>query len=453
MFNPLTGLGMLCHLFGPAKYGFGRYQRFRSSLNGHFWHEGRVLESYQIEQLQKLIIYASAQVPYYTELFHALKIRSADFTSLDALRQLPILSKKMVCDHYSRLLSKEADSLRKEIVTTSGSMGSPLQVCVGDTIERTAFARYRMSTMGISLFKRNVYFRARNFVDRKCRKKYYFDPYWNRLWMSSIGVTHADMLEYLFLLRRFKPSFVRGNPSLVYNLACCKEKEPNLDLRFTIFVSCGENLYEFQREKIQEQFKCEVYNYYSLQEDVVAAFECSKHNGLHIESRKGIVEIVDSAGQVLPNGKTGRIVCTPFYNYVMPLIRYDTGDLGSISTQPCACGSFLPLLETLDGRSRDVIISGDSIISGAPLSALIRRYKGIQECQFVQDSHSQITIHIVKNESFDIAEVDDLRRAVCRVLGGSIKVSVAYVPFIARTAMGKFRFIVNRMNAAIDEKR
>ena len=58
--------------------------------------------------------------------------------------------------------------------------------------------------------------------------------------------------------------------------------------------------------------------------------------------------------QPLAPGREGRIVATPFYNLAMPLIRYDMGDYGILSPEPCGCGRTLPVLQRILGRARNV---------------------------------------------------------------------------------------------------
>lgn len=444
--NPLTACGALCHVFGPYKYGVNAYRQFVLSLRRIEWNDPLSVQKYQVQQLQKVLAYAAKYVPYYRDLFRKLKFNSDDVTSLEVLQDLPILSRQDVVEHFDRLVSSHAGRMRKQLVMTSGSVGKPMRFYLGDTIERTALARERMAMMGVSLHQRNIKCAARPFVDRKHKRNWYFDPCWNRLVVSSIGPTKKDIADYVSLIKRFKPHYIIGGPSLLYALACYTEEENIHTVSFSVMISSSENLYAFQREKIEQRFKCTVFDYYSLQEDAIAAYECSYHTGLHQEARKGIVEIVDDKGSVVPEGQQGRIIGTAFHNYVMPLIRYDTGDRGTLSSERCACGSALPLLSSIDGRSNERIFCGEVSITGARLSEVIRCCRSIRECQFVQEKKNSVTIRVVKSVRYQAEEIDELVAKVQVLLTRDMSISVAYVEAITRTEMGKFPFIINTVD-------
>lgn len=47
-----------------------------------------------------------------------------------------------------------------------------------------------------------------------------------------------------------------------------------------------------------------------------------------VNSETLFVEILDENNQAVPNGTSGRIVITSFFNKAHPFIRYDLGDIG-----------------------------------------------------------------------------------------------------------------------------
>ena len=80
---------------------------------------------------------------------------------------------------------------------------------------------------------------------------------------------------------------------------------------------------------------------------------------LHITAEDIIVEIIDDNGQVLPAGESGEIVVTHLRTTEFPFIRYRTGDIGTLATEPCQCGRGLPVLANVEGRTTDFIIAAD----------------------------------------------------------------------------------------------
>ncbi len=103
---------------------------------------------------------------------------------------------------------------------------------------------------------------------------------------------------------------------------------------------------------LRAHWGCEVLDHYGLTETGYGcAVECSAHDGYHLRALDVLVEIVDPEdGSPLPANAVGEVVVTTLNREAMPLIRYRTGDLASLSAAPCACGSPLPRLGPVLGR-------------------------------------------------------------------------------------------------------
>jgi phenylacetate-CoA ligase len=101
-------------------------------------------------------------------------------------------------------------------------------------------------------------------------------------------------------------------------------------------------------------------NFYGLSEmcGPGVATECLEvRDGLHVNEDHFLVEVVDPvSGEVLPDGVEGELVFTTLTKEAMPLLRYRTGDIGSVVAEPCACGRTLARLRGLRGRRDDMLI-------------------------------------------------------------------------------------------------
>ena len=138
-----------------------------------------------------------------------------------------------------------------------------------------------------------------------------------------------------------------------------------------------------------------MFDLYCTREHGCVAFECRKHDGLHIDTGSVFVEITRNGKRVAP-GETGEITITDLANYGMPFIRSRTGDLGALTTRPCPCGLPFPLLAGLDGRAIDCIYTpSGSTVSGLMLSDLFVELPGLRLLQFVQDSLSRLDVNVV----------------------------------------------------------
>jgi hypothetical protein len=110
---------------------------------------------------------------------------------------------------------------------------------------------------------------------------------------------------------------------------------------------------------LAEEWGCRVFTHYGMTETCYGlAVQCSAGNfaasctqgGHHLRPEDYIVEIIDDSGAELPPGQEGEIVITSLKSEAMPLLRYRTGDIGSLITEPCPCGSLLPRLGKIRGR-------------------------------------------------------------------------------------------------------
>jgi phenylacetate-CoA ligase len=101
-------------------------------------------------------------------------------------------------------------------------------------------------------------------------------------------------------------------------------------------------------------------NFYGLSEmcGPGVATECLEaRDGLHVQEDHFLVEVVDPvSGDVLEEGTEGELVFTTLMKEAMPLLRYRTGDIGSLTLEPCSCGRTFARIRGLRGRRDDMII-------------------------------------------------------------------------------------------------
>ncbi|MDR2080255.1 MAG: methyltransferase domain-containing protein [Treponema sp.] len=103
---------------------------------------------------------------------------------------------------------------------------------------------------------------------------------------------------------------------------------------------------------LTKEWGCRVFTHYGMTETCYGlAVQCNSQGGHHIRLDDYIVEIIDPvSGEEIPPGKDGEIVLTSLNSEAMPLLRYRTGDIGSILAEPCGCGNVLPRLGKIRGR-------------------------------------------------------------------------------------------------------
>jgi phenylacetate-CoA ligase len=211
-----------------------------------------------------------------------------------------------------------------------------------------------------------------------------------------------------------------------------------------VFVT-SEVLMPYQRDLISETFNCAVSNGYGGRESGYIANECSQ-GGMHIMADAIILEIVDSEGRPAPIGESGEIVVTDLYSEEAPFIRYATGDIGAVSARQCPCGRAYPLLERIEGRSNDSIVSPDGrVINALALVYPLREVEGIEQFRITQKLLDTFHVQIMRNQHFRRESEDRIRNAWIQLLRSPLQVSFEYVSGFSRQRSGKFRHVISEV--------
>jgi phenylacetate-CoA ligase len=115
---------------------------------------------------------------------------------------------------------------------------------------------------------------------------------------------------------------------------------------------------EKMRDRIADELGIELYDIYGLTEiyGPGIGISCAYNQGMHCWDDYLYIEIIDPiTGKNLPHGEIGEIVITAFKKEGAPLIRFRTRDLSRIIPEPCACGSSHTRIDTIMGRTDDMI--------------------------------------------------------------------------------------------------
>src|SRR5262249_40064549 len=102
---------------------------------------------------------------------------------------------------------------------------------------------------------------------------------------------------------------------------------------------------------------------YSAEEVGMIGSECERHPGhYHVATSNVIVEVDNSECISLAGTKVGRVLVTHLHSYATPFVRYDIGDVASLSGC-CACGHDGPTLANVFGRSKGLLKHADDSVS------------------------------------------------------------------------------------------
>lgn len=211
-----------------------------------------------------------------------------------------------------------------------------------------------------------------------------------------------------------------------------------------IFTS-SETLFQSQREAIERAFACKVFDFYGMAERVVFATECERHQGKHLNTDFGYVEVTNNKENI-DGMRTGRIVATGLHNFSMPLIRYETSDVTALERTPCACGRVLPMMSGVTTKDEDIVVTPDGrYISSSILNAVTHHLVHLGESQIVQEDLHHVKMRLVPNPGYSAKDEEFIIESLGRVLGNEVEVAVEKVSAIERTANGKFRWVISKV--------
>lgn len=174
----------------------------------------------------------------------------------------------------------------------------------------------------------------------------------------------------------FGATAIACTPSYLLHISEVLAEEGLIDKIKLKAAICGaEPWTEKMRKEIESRLNIKAYDIYGLSEVMGpgVACDCEYHAGLHVNEDHFLPEIIDSATLTpVADGETGELVFTTLTKQGLPLIRYRTKDLTSITHEKCECGRTNARISRFKGRSDDMlIIRGVNVFPSQVEAALV----------------------------------------------------------------------------------
>lgn len=383
--------------------------RLKQKFERHQW-SAELLHDYQSARLQAIVLHAYHNVAYYRQLFDKLGISPRDIRSASDLKLLPLLTKEEVRLNFSALTADDVKRYHPLPVETSGTSG--LQACFlmdkdANILEFVCYWRF-WAWAGYQLGDRFAEFSAQDFTPSARKQKKglaHYSPLTRRLMVNSLLISLARRADYIALFKKFRPRFLKGLPSNLYMLALVLGAQRTHRVAFQAIFSQGEHLTAAQRQTIEDTFRCRVFDHYGHMERTVVITQCEEGT-YHIHQDYGLLELLEPSSAAKDTGAGNdllrEVVGTGLHNRAMPLLRYRTGDLVRIKEkeQKCKCGRAFACIDSIIGRSSDVVITPDKRAITA-LYVALDRTEGLKMSQIVQDSLDHLTLRAAIAENAD----------------------------------------------------
>lgn len=376
-------------------------------------------------------------------LKHAIKTtifyKDYDFQSIN---YFPVINKIQIKEHFSDFRSNEF--LNKPLVemTTSGSTGTPFTVYqntqkkqrnLADTFYFANLAGYEL---GQRLFYFKIWAKAKMAPDYQYRLQNIvpFDV----LKLDDVTIQRfIDEVENGSNGEHSILGYVSALESIIRY--CDKIQKKSFKSEFKSIITMSEALSTVTKEKLSTLFNCPVVSRYSNLENGIIAQQLINEERFLINTASYLVEIMDfESDKVLCYGEKGRIVVTDLFNYAMPLIRYDTGDIGAIIKDED--GKLY--LSSVEGRKLDLIFdTNNQLVSSYVVYKNMWQYKEISQYQLIQVGQKEYIFKI--NCGLDFNNENKLIEEFKSYLGKDADFKVEYVDEIPLLDSGKRRKIVN----------
>ncbi|KKO49305.1 capsule biosynthesis protein CapK [Arsukibacterium sp. MJ3] len=412
------------------------------------WLSPEQINTIQQQRLQVFVANISQHSPYYQQLFAANNLKASDITTAADLAKLPFLTKQRITDNQQTLCSQPQEQLQR--YNTGGSSGVPLIFYMGKArVSHDVAAKLRATRWwDVDIGDPEVVLWGSPIeLGKQDRFKKIRDGLFRSYLLPAFEFTPAHIDAYLRQLQQLKPKMLFGYPSVIHQLALAAEaRQLNLSqLAVKVVFVTSEMLFAHQRAVIERVFQCPVANGYGARDAGFIAHQCPA-GSLHISAEDIIVEIIGDDDKVVPLGESGEIVITHLQTQAFPFVRYRTGDIGQLATEPCSCGRGLPVLAQVNGRTTDFMLTtaGDKLHALA-LIYVLRDLTEIKQFKIIQHALTEVEVQLVTGAPLSSELTQYIIKQFQQRLGNDCTITLQHLANIASLPNGKHRYVESKL--------
>jgi phenylacetate-CoA ligase len=423
------------------------------------------LRALQTERLRSLVAYVKERVPLYRE--RLADVESGDIVSVDDLRRLPFTRKNDLRDTYpfGMLAVPRAELIR--IHASSGTTGK-LTVVGYTAADVDLFARVNARSLAMAgaepgMILHNAY--GYGLFTGGLGLHYGGE----RLGMAVVPVSGGMTERQLMLITDFRPDVIACTPSYALTLAQAFRERGvapgEISLRYALLGA--EPWTEAMRREIDAGLGVRATNIFGLSEVIGPGVSCEcveERAGSHVNEDHFLPEVVDpETGEPLPEGEEGVLIFTTLTKEALPLVRYWTGDITSLRSEPCACGRTLVRMGLIKGRADDMLIIRGVNVYPSQVEAALLQLPELTPNYLIVVSRAgtldEAEVEVEVNETFlreagtdslseQLQHVRDLRdQAESRLrenIGCSLPVTLKAPGTVPRSEGGKLQRVLDR---------
>lgn len=426
------------------------------------WNEAREcmsrdeLETIQSSRLKKLVNRVYHNVEPYRKKMQAIGLEPGDISGIEDLEKLPFTTKDDLRDTYPFGLFASPMSEIVRIHASSGTTGKPTIVgytrkdidvwseCVARAVTMAGLGKNDIIQVayGYGLFTGGLggHYGAEH------------------LGATVIPQSTGNTTKLLNMMVDLGVTGLMCTPSYLMHIGEVIMEKGLLDkIKLKSTINGAEPWTENMRKQIEQTLHIRAHDIYGLSEIMGpgVACDCEYHTGLHIFEDHFLPEIIDSKTlQRVGDGVTGELVLTTLTKEGIPLIRYRTKDLTSMTHGTCECGRTTARIKKFTGRSDEMLIIRGVNVFPTQVEAALLDINGITpNYQIIVDrknNNDTFDILVEVEESFftdKISELESLTalisHKIVEALGIKAKIKLVEPKSIERS-QGKAKRVIDK---------
>lgn len=342
------------------------------------------IETVQLRLLQRHLRYLQQSSPYYRGLFQQQGFSADRFRSVAELKNLPLTGKDELSGRNRDFLAVAEEQV-VDICQTSGTTGQAVTIWQTEAdLQRLADnEQLAFVAAGIKSTDRVLIGAA---LDRVFMAGLAYFLGLRKMGATAIRAGSGQPALVAELIRQQRPNVLVGVPSLLLGVAhqlhACGRNPAELGIEKLICI--GEPVRDPDLSlsalgsALQQQWQAQILGTYASTEMATSFADCSAGCGGHLLPELVVIELVDEQGQPVGAGEAGEVVVTPLGVEGTPLLRYRTGDIARLHSEPCRCGRQTPRLGPILGRRAQMLKCRGTTLFPAAISSALLELDGVR---------------------------------------------------------------------------
>lgn len=404
-------------------------------------------------KLHRTLKWAINTVPQYRGYERLLRL---DLDPIELLDRMPVTDKQDIKRNPHFYLSRALPASQRLKTETGGSTGTPLVFYLHKHVTRAkeyAFMRDFRSRVGAGHGELTLGLlgRIHRGTASRATAAWSYDPIKHHLVFSPAHLDARYMPQLAQLLKRYRPTYIEGFPSMLHPIARWLDEHPLPEFTEGVkgVMLVSEGAHALQMDLFRRVFDCPVLQHYGHSERILMAATMPDDERYFFWPQYGWFELIGFDGRpVTEPGVPGEIVGTSFDNLVMPFVRYRTGDLAILSAGEHPRLPGYVACERIDGRLQESVVDRENRLISllAVGSAHLPWFSRIEALQYEQQRPGELIMRYSAEPAFS----PEVQALMAEAVGERTCCSVRLerVDRIPRTACGKQMLLVQALDVA-----